>query len=87
MRTAYKAENDKYWEEEKVFRDWYKEERRRKCGPSAVPCCQLHNQVATATTAYDQLTILLAQQAPACTALHRHNVWTARAASQSLPMF
>ena len=38
MRVAYKAENDKYWEEEKVFRDWYKEERRRKCAPCAPPC-------------------------------------------------
>jgi len=38
MRVAYKAENDKYWEEEKVFRDWYKEERRRKCAPRAAPC-------------------------------------------------
>ena len=31
MRASYKAENDKYWEEEKAFRDWYREDRRRKC--------------------------------------------------------
>lgn len=31
MRAAYKAENDKYWEDEKAFREWYKEERKRKC--------------------------------------------------------
>ena len=34
MRAAYKAENDKYWEEEKTFRDWYREDRRRKCAPA-----------------------------------------------------
>ncbi|KAK9840813.1 hypothetical protein WJX81_006730 [Elliptochloris bilobata] len=30
MRAAYKAENDKYWEEEKAFRDWYREDKKRK---------------------------------------------------------
>ena len=40
MRASYKAENDKYWEEEKAFRDWYREDRRRKCALalSQPPC-------------------------------------------------
>lgn len=38
MRAAYKAENDKYWEEERAFRAWYKEEKKRKC-VSRMPSC------------------------------------------------
>ena len=41
MRAAYKAENDKYWEEERAFRAWYKEEKKRKCVSRMRSCAAL----------------------------------------------